>query len=136
MEGSEPQASIVFEGTGAPFFLDHLTGLQKAGQGLDLSLAISAQRPVSEAHRKPPPRAGRYKKAKRSREEVLGKGVSFNAPTQSLLCGARAHTVGAQKGDKHGLQRLQGPKPVSWLRRGTYPHFLTHSPLPAPPRPT
>lgn len=80
MEGSEPQASIVFEGTGAPFSLDHLTGLQKAGQGLDLSLAISAQRPVSEAHRKPPPRAGRYKKAKRSREEVPGKGVSFNAP--------------------------------------------------------
>lgn len=65
MEGSEAQASSVFEGTGVPFSLDHLTGLQKAGQGLDLSLAISAQRHVSEAHRKRPPRACECRKAKR-----------------------------------------------------------------------
>lgn len=117
-----------------PFSLDHLTGLQKARRGLDLSLAVSAQRHVSEAHRKPPPRS--TGKLRGVGEEVLGRGVSFNAPTQSLLCGTRAHTVVVQKGDKHRLQRLQGPKPVSWLRRGTYPHFLTHGPPLAPPRPT
>lgn len=68
MEGSEAQASSVFEGTGVPFSLDHLTGLQKVGQGLDLSLAVSvsAQRHVSEAHPKPPPRACKCRKAKRS----------------------------------------------------------------------
>ena len=66
MESSEAQASSVFKGTGVPFSLDHLTGLQKAGQGLELSLAISAQRHVSEAHPKPPPRACECRKAKRS----------------------------------------------------------------------
>lgn len=38
--------------------------------------------------------------------------------------------------DKHGLQRLHGPKPVSWLRRGTCLYFLTHCPPLMPPRPT
>lgn len=63
---TEPRASSVFEGTGAPLSLDHLTGLQKAEWGLDLSLAVSAQRHVSQAHRKLPPRACECRKAKRS----------------------------------------------------------------------